>query len=219
VEPLPFAEPLPSAGAFAGGDTLERATATASAAVAATPIQPAVAVAHAVTTLPGWATGGCGIKRTLTSTAAAKRRGWSQAHSPRVTVGLGAAALLLLATCFTWYTFVMDVRMFGTPLSEGESYRGISYLEGKLVFVGTLAIGVWIGLGSAAKLGCRADCWPQRGADIRVVILLGLRSQLAAAFAECRLNKPNWQSSSPGTPSPNPWRPFPKRRTPRCCRI
>jgi hypothetical protein len=77
------------------------------------------------------------------------------------------------------------MRSFGTPFSEGESYSGISYFEGKLVFVGTLAIGVWVGLGLGRK-GWLPGGLLAAGAvqTFAVVVLFGLRSQLAAGFAE-----------------------------------
>lgn len=99
--------------------------------------------------------------------------------------GIAGLALLLLMTLLSWEFYQQTMDVVGTRIVEGEWYRGISYPEGKWIFIGGLAAGVWIVLGIAKR------SWLPGGlhaagavATFAVVVMLALRWRLATAFAQ-----------------------------------
>ncbi len=97
--------------------------------------------------------------------------------------GLAALVLLLLADLGTWYSITVSQRMFGQDVTEGESYRGISYTEGKWVFVGALAAAAWVVVGVGQKNWLAGSFLYAGGfGAFAVVMLLARHHQLAADF-------------------------------------
>jgi hypothetical protein len=145
--------------------------------------QPSVDLAHAVTASPPGRAHLWMDKAQAYLDRGSQATGLDTGTFGLIVVGLGAGLLVLIAACFTWYSFRMDMRLFGTPLSEGEAHSGISYLEGKLVFICALAGGVWVALGIWRKSWLPGAILAAGAAHtFALVILLGLRSRLAAAF-------------------------------------
>ncbi len=171
---LPVAEPL-----------LPSALALPEAVPLVSPPPPAMPIAEAVTVSPPlarpspWpATAQAYINRGDQAT------GRDAATFAPLISGLAASALVLILTCFTWYSIATDVRLFGMPITDGFAFSGVSYFEGKLVFVGMLGIGVWLGLGIWRKNWLPGALLAAGSVQVfAMVILFGLRWRIAALYS------------------------------------
>ena len=111
---------------------------------------------------------------------------------PRTTVAAliaGAAALLLLMMCtlLTWYSNTYGMNMFAMEISEGGTYSGLSYAEGKLVVIAAIVALVWCGLGLLRRQWLASGLLVAGGVGTcSLVMLAALHSRLGDEVAAAR---------------------------------
>jgi hypothetical protein len=111
---------------------------------------------------------------------------------PKTTVvallaGVAALVLLMMCTLPTWYAASSGVNMFQTEFVDSVQYVGLSYTEGKLVVILSIGALVWCGLGLLRRQWLPSGLLVAGGVGTcSLVMLLGLRSRIAADVAEVR---------------------------------
>jgi hypothetical protein len=171
---MPVAEPLPPSPL-----ALPEAVPLVSPPPAAMPMAEAVTVSPPLARPAPWlATAQAYIDR------GGHAAGLDAATFAILIAGLASSAFVLILTCFTWYSVATDVRMFGMPITDGFAFSGVSYLEGKLVFVGMLGTGVWLGLGIWRKHWLPGALLAAGSVQVfAMIILFGLRWRIAALYS------------------------------------
>jgi hypothetical protein len=101
----------------------------------------------------------------------------------QLTVGVIGLALLLLVTLGSWYDWILEGLAAGEPISRHDWWRGISYTEGKWIFMFALAAGAWLVIGIVRRSWLRGGTLAAGGVGIfSAIAMLVLWHRMARDF-------------------------------------
>lgn len=118
--------------------------------------------------------------------AAARLTGLDRIKVIPILIGVGFSLLVLFSTLLVWWSGGQTMKLPGVDtLGEHYQYRGISYIDGKLIF--TVLVGALV----AVAMGALRRTWlapallaAAAAATLSTVVMFGLRHNLNVAAAE-----------------------------------